>query len=97
MGTCIVEMRHAEHSRLQGTAERMIGLVADGDEERFRTVWNSLTARDQRTIAVRVLAEVAQLRDELDDPDRIEPAHAESPGLARTAFRVITGGGRRQP
>jgi hypothetical protein len=55
-------MEHPDYRRLRHTAERMIDLVAAGDDESFSLLWNSLTVHDHRVIAAAMMRTVAELR-----------------------------------
>jgi hypothetical protein len=57
-------MEDHERRRLSDAAERMIGLIDAGDDLRFETLWNSLTARERRIITVSVMSMLAQSRRE---------------------------------
>ncbi len=61
-------MEDPEYRRLGDTQERIIALVRDRNAEAAITIWESLTVREQRMLAVAMASMIAHLRAERGDP-----------------------------
>jgi hypothetical protein len=58
-----------EHRRLGDTQETLVGFTAHTDDfDRFVTVWESLTIREQRMVTYGLAAMVRHVRAERGDP-----------------------------